>query len=64
MEAAIPEAPVRDILPDILAGLCFLLHRVGYQPYLVVFKQHPHCLGTGLDVQGVGEVDDLQGNIA
>ena len=64
MAAAIPGAPVREILPDVLAGLRFLPRRVGYQPYLVVFKQHPHCLGIGLDVQGVGEAADLQGNVA
>ena len=59
MAAAIPEAPVRDILPDVLAGLCFLLHRVGYQPYLMLFKQHPHCLGVGLDMQGIDKAVDL-----
>ena len=59
MAAAIPEAPVRDILPNILAGLCFLLHRVGYQPYLMVFKQHPHRLGVGLDMQGIDKAVDL-----
>ena len=64
MAAAIPGAPVCDILPDVLAGLHFLPRRVGYQPYLVVFKQHPHCLGVGLDVQGVDEAADLQGNVA
>ena len=64
MAAAIPGAPVHDILPDVLPGLRFLPCRVGYQPYLVVSKQHPHCLGIGLDVQGVDEAADLQGNIA
>ena len=64
MTAAIPGTPVCDILPDVLASLHFLPCRVGYQPYLVVSKQHPHCLGIGLDVQGVDEAADLQGNIA
>ena len=59
MAAAIPGAPVCYILPDILAGLRFLPRRVGYQTYLVVFKQHPHCLGVGLDVQGMNEAVDL-----
>ena len=53
MAAAIPGAPVCDILPDVLAGLHVLLHRLGYQPYLVVFKQHPHYLGVELDMQGM-----------
>ena len=64
MAAAIPGAPVHDMLSDVLAGLRFLSRRVGYQPFLVVFKQYPHCLGPGLDVQGLGSVGDLQGNVA
>ena len=59
MTAAIPGTPVCDILPDVLAGLRFLPRRVGYQPYLVVFKSHPYCLGVGLDVQGVDKAADL-----
>ena len=59
MAAAILEAPVHDILPDVLAGLSFLLHRVGYQPYPMVFKQHPHRLGVGLDMQGIDKEADL-----
>ena len=63
MSAAVPGAPLQDILPDILAGLRFLPRSVGYQPYLVAFKQYPYCLGTGLDVPGA-DVEDVQGNVA
>ena len=60
----IPGAYAQEVLPDVLAGLRFLPHRVGYQPYLVVLKQFPHCIGTGLDVQGSEGTPDLEGNIA
>ena len=59
MAAAIPGAPVRDILSDVLAGLRFPPRRVGYQAYLGVLKQQPHCLGVGLDVQGMDKAADL-----
>ena len=55
MATAVPGTPLQDILPEVLAGLHFLPHRVGYQPHLVAFKQFPHCLGAPLDVQGVAE---------
>ena len=59
MAAAVPDAPLEDLLPDVLAGLRFLPRRIGYQPYLIVFKQYPYCLGTGLDVQGATVEGDL-----
>ena len=59
MAAAVPDAPLEDLLPDVLAGLRFLPRRIGYQPYLVVFKQYPYCLGTGLDLQGATVEGDL-----
>ena len=64
MMDAIPDANVHEVQPDVLAGLMFLPRWVGYQPYLVIFKQFPHCIGTGLDVQGVEGTPDLEGNIA
>ena len=60
MAAAITGAFVCDILPDVLAGLCFLLHRLGYQPYLLVFMQHPHFLGIGLDMQGMDKAIEFR----
>ena len=38
MSAAVPGAPVQDLLPEVLAGLHFLPRRVGFQPYLLAFK--------------------------
>ena len=38
LAAAMPGVAVADVLPDVLAGLRFLPRRVGYQPFLVVFK--------------------------
>ena len=64
MMATIPGANAQEVLPDVLAGLRFLPRRVGYQPYLVTFKQFSHCIGTGLDVQGVEGTPDLEGKIA
>ena len=64
MSAAVPGAPVQDLLPEVLAGLRFLPRRVGYQPYLLVFKQFPHCLGRGMDVQGVVDEGDLPAGTA
>lgn len=42
--AAIPGATWEDVLPDVLAGVRFLPHRLGYAPYLATFKQFPRCL--------------------
>ena len=64
MVAAVPDAPLENLLPDMLAGLRFLPHRIGYQPYLLVLKQYPYCLGAGLDVQGAAVEGDLQGSMA
>ena len=64
MAATIPGAPLHEILPNVLAGPHFLPRRVGYQPYLVVFKQHPNCLGIELAFQGVDKAVDLQENVA
>ena len=55
---------MHESLPSILSDLRLLPRKIGYQPYLVVFKQHSHCLGFGLDVQGVDEAADLQANVA
>ncbi len=41
---ALPEVTWDEILPDVLAGMRFLPHRVGFVPYHVVFKQAPHVL--------------------
>ena len=59
MAAAVPDAPLEDLLPDVLAGLRFLSLCIRYQPYLIVFKQYPYCLGTGLDVPGAMVEGDL-----
>ena len=40
---AIPGALVQNVLPGVQAGLHFLPQIVGYQPFLVVLKQYPHC---------------------
>ena len=53
------DTPLEDLLLDILAGLRFLPCRIEYQPYLIVFKQYPYCLGTGLDVKGATVEGDL-----
>ena len=59
MAATVPDAPLEDLLLDVLAGLRFLPCCIGCQPYLLVFKQYPYCLGTGLDVQGAMVEGDL-----
>ena len=59
MAAAVPDVPLEDLLLDVLAGLRFLPRRIGYQPYLIVFKQYPYCLGTGLDGQEATVEGDL-----
>ena len=63
MSAAVPGALLQDILPEVLAGLRFLPRRVGYQPYLVAFKQYSYCLGMGLDVPGA-DIEDILGKVA
>ena len=63
MVAAVPDAPLEDLLLDFLAGLRFLPRCIGYQPYIIVSKQYPYYLGTGLDIQGAAVEGDLQGNV-
>ena len=63
MVAVVPDALLEDPLPDILDGLRFLPHCIGYQPYFIVLKQYPYCLGTGLDVQRAAVEGDLPGNV-
>ena len=52
MLVVVPGAAVEEILPEVLARLRFLPLQIGYQPFLVAFKQFPHCLGTGKDMPG------------
>lgn len=37
----VPEADWEAVLADVLAGLRFLPTRLGWQPFVLVFKQHP-----------------------
>ena len=39
-----------EILLDVLVVLRMLPKRLGLHPYLVIFKQFPHCLSTGMNV--------------
>ena len=53
-----------DFIGDIAAGLRMLPTRVGYSPFLLVFKQSPHWgawgehVGVGLADVGSVEVDE------
>ena len=38
MLAAVPGATWEEVLPEVLAGLRLLPKRLGFQPYLLVFK--------------------------
>ena len=33
-----PNKDVEEALLDVLVGLCFLLHKLGHQPFVAVFK--------------------------
>ena len=44
MLIAVPGADLEELLAEVLAGLRMLPTRLGWQPYLLVFKQYPRCL--------------------
>ena len=50
MLLALPGVALEDALVDVLAGLHQLPTRLGWQPFLLVFKQYPRCLTDGLGV--------------
>lgn len=49
MLAAVPGAMWTEVLPEVLAGLRFLPGRLGFQPFLAVYKQFPRCLMEAYD---------------
>ena len=38
MMVALPECDWEELLGEVLAGLRFLPHRLGFEPYLLAFK--------------------------
>ena len=41
---------MEEVIPDVLAGLCFLPHKLGHQPFVAAFKQFPRCLNEACTV--------------
>ena len=54
MKAAVPDTTWGEVLPEVLAGLGHLPHRLGFQPHLLVFKQYPNVLGSLADELPLG----------
>ena len=49
MKAAVPDATWGEVLPEVLAGLCQLARRLGFQTHLLAFKQYTNMLGSLVD---------------
>ena len=54
IKAAVPDATWGEVLPEVLAGLRQLLHRLGFETHVLVFKQYPTVLGSLVDELPIG----------
>lgn len=46
----VPDKSLEEVIPDVLAGLRFLPHKLGHQPFVASFKQFPRCLNEACAV--------------